>query len=638
MIHRLACALLLAACLVIAGTAVAEDEAPAPAKKTPDRPSAEQLALKKLVDDVCPEVAKLRGLAWKHEVDVRVLSRKELAAWMRAGLERDVKATEWERDDRIVKRLGLLREDQNLRDLVQLMLQEMLAGAYDPRTKQLVLTAGFDGKANIPTLVHELIHALEDQHFDLLSRERPFHRIDPDRQFAIRCVFEGSAEWARRRFEDLRPDAALAYFAQRGKNTAAQAGQRRVLQQVPAHMLLSSLLHYRVGPNFVTHAVGADYAQGMAKLLADPPVSQEQVLHPYKWLGAKRDHPRKVNWRGDVRGALGKAWKRLDEHTMGELDLALYLDYFLGDKQGRLNPRTMGAANYVESMSKRAASGWDAGHRRYFENKDGTIVVAEAYAFDTVEDADDAARVLGAALRKAQGKAWKGAGWVHLHEVREVKRFDYTGKHGRGRILHRDNAVLHLDGVGTADFDLVFRELEKTTFDKDERDQGDDPKDPFDGYEVADHHLGLGLKLPDDTWEAIEGGRTNQVFAHAQKDDMDLEFFVLNTGVSDIGLRGVGRRFLGTLFDPAKATKTTVMHLEGIQHPLPGLPGWTRRIHIVSDAARTYAVIVSGPDAQLAKAKSDIERLLAGMPGPRGSAPTAKGQAPPAGLRSIPSY
>lgn len=630
MIHRLARALLLSACAVLAGTAVAGDEAPA-------NPSAEQIALTKLVDAIRPDVAKLRGLAWKGDVDVRVLSRKELASWVRAGLERDVTPEEWQRDEKLVKRLGLLREEESLQGLVQLVNEEMLAGAYDPRTKQLVLTAGFDGKANLPTLVHELIHALEDQHFDLLKIERPFRRSDPDRQFAIRCIFEGSAEWARRRFEDLRPDAARAYFAQRGKNTAAQAGQRRVLQKVPTHMLLSSLLHYRVGPNFVTHAVGTDYARGMAKLLADPPVTQEQVLHPHKWLGAKRDHPRKVTWRGDVRAALGKGWRRLDEHTMGELDLALYLDYFLGDKQGRLNPRTMGAANYVESMSKRAASGWDAGHRRYYENTDGTIVVAEAYAFDTVEDADDAARVLGAALRKAHGKAWKGAGWVNLHEVREIKRFDYAGKHGRGRILHRDNTVLLLDGVGRADFDLVFRELAKTTFEKDARDQGDDPKDPFEGYEIADHHLGLGLKLPDDTWEATEGGRTNQVFAHAQKGDVDLEFFVINTGVSDIGLRGVGRQFLGKLFDPAKATKTRVMHLEGIQHPLTALPGWTRRIHIVSDAARTYAVIVSGPDTQLAKAQSDIERLLAGMPGPRGPTPTAKGKAP-AGLRSLPSY
>jgi hypothetical protein len=327
-------ACLLAACLLAALAALAVGARGVRAEEGTTPSNASAAALQKLVEEIRPEVARLRGLAWKRDVPVRVLTRDGLRAYMQAGLERDVTPEEWARETRILRRLGLLAEGEDLRELTQLMLQEMVAGAYDPKAKALVLTEGFEGEGNIPTLVHELIHALEDQHFDLTAIEEPFREGDPDRQFAIRCLFEGSAEWARRRVETLRPEAA--------GNKALEQGQMRVMRAVPTHMLLSTMLHYRVGPNFVAEAVGADYPGGMQRLLEDPPISQEQILHPYKWLGPERDYPRTVVWGGDVATALGGGWRKLYEHTVGEIDLAVFLDYFLGDGDGRLNLRTLG--------------------------------------------------------------------------------------------------------------------------------------------------------------------------------------------------------------------------------------------------------------------------------------------------------
>ncbi len=633
---------LLATCLCVLGPAhrAAADDAPPPAPvKPPAAPQggtpstrAEAAALKKLVDEVRPEVARLRGLPWKHDVAVRVLSREDLRAYMKAGLARDVTPAEWARDDRIVRRLGMLRDDEHLQDLVQLMLQEMVAGAYDPKTKELVLTAGFDGQGNLPTLVHELTHALEDQHFDLQALEKPYRDDDPDRVFAIRCLFEGSAEWTRRKFQDLHPKAAMAYFQQRGRNKVAAEGQRRVFQRVPAHLLLTTLLHYRVGPVFVAQAVGADYPGGMRRLMADPPLSEEQILHPAKWLGPARDYPRKVAWGADIAAALGKGWKKLDEHSVGEIDLAVYLDYFLGDKKGRLNLRTMGLGTFVDALSRRAASGWDAGRALYVENAEGEIAVVQAFAFDRAADADDAARILGAALREANGKAWKGTGWVTADETVERAQYDYTGKHGHGRILRRGREVLLLDGVADADFETAWAAVEKTTFTQDPRDRGDDDPDPFAGLDVVDYARGLGLALPGTTWEAIEGGRVPQVFAQARKGQVKVEFIVLDEGTTQAGLPRVGRMFLGKLFDPAQVTPTTAMGRTGIQHPLPGREGWHRSIHLVSDAARAYAFIVEGPTEDLAASRAEIRRLLDGLPAPGGPATLP----PPAGLRSIP--
>ena len=50
------------------------------------------------------------------------------------------------------------------------MLQEMVAGYFDPDAKRLYLIAGVNGEAQRPVILHELIHALEDQYYDLKKR------------------------------------------------------------------------------------------------------------------------------------------------------------------------------------------------------------------------------------------------------------------------------------------------------------------------------------------------------------------------------------------------------------------------------------------------------------------------------------
>jgi len=627
--RHIAC--LLGALLVLAaggGHICAEDE------KGGAAPSAEAAKLQKLVDEIRPEVAKLRGLAWKHDVPVRVLTREELRAFMQEGLARDVKPEEWTRDTRLLRRVGLLGENEDLRELTQLMLQEMVAGAYDPKTKALVLTEGFEGEGNIPTLVHELTHALEDQHFDLMAIEEPFREDDPDRQFAIRCLFEGSAEWARRRFETLRPEIARAHAEQMEGNTAVEQGQQRVMRTVPTHMLLSTMLQYRVGPNFVTEAVGQDYPGGMKRLMVDPPVSQEQILHPYKWLGPERDYPRTVVWGGDLLGALGAGWHKLAEHSIGEVDLAVYLDYFLGDKGGRLNLRTLGIGKFVDAMSSRAARGWDAGRAYYAEDAHGHIVVVDALAFDTPEDADEAARFLGAALRAANGDSWKGDGWAVADADGEHKSFDYRGKHGRGRILQRGREVLVLDGVAAEGFEVAWAQVARTSFVQDERDRGDEARDPFEGFDVVDRQRGLGLKLPGEDWKAVEGGPVSASFASARKGGVHVSFLVMDQGSTPGDLPQFGRIFLGESFDPKAVTKTRLVGQEGIQHPLPA-EGIVRTMHLAGDAARTYVAFVEGPPEDVRAADRDIRRLLEGMPAPSAADAADKEHA---GLRSIPGY
>ena len=639
---------LLVVFALVAAPVFAEDK-PAPDKPADDGPvtdpklAEEQARIQQAVDDLRPVVAKLRGLEWKRPVKAAVMTREDLRKYMLSELDKETTPEEWDQDTRILQRVGLLKEGEDLKDMVLTMFQSAVAGFYNPKTGNMYVIEGMDVEGQKPTIVHELIHALEDQHYDLDGMEEPHREDDPDRQFAIRCLWEGSAEWARRQYQDMEPDVAKHYYTAQGKNPSA-AAQQAMMQTTPTYMLLSTLLHYRTGPNFVAHQYRKyGYADGMQKLFEDPPTTQEQVLHPHKWLGPNRDYPRKVVWNHDMAAALGEGWKKVDEHSIGELDLAIFLDFFHGDKSGRLNLPDMGFGKFVDKRSNEAARGWDAGRAMFLENADKKIVVFQAFAFDSEKDAEEAGRLLAEALKKAAKDSWKGEGWQKNEEAKGLHMsYDFTNAHGRGRVLIRGQEVLVLDGVPADSFDKAWSCAEATTFEQDTADKGDKAADPFEGYDIVDRRRGLGLKLPEG-WTAQAGGRSPAAFATATKDGVSVTFIVIGQEMSKAGMARIGKMLLGPMFDEKKAQPTSMMGAEGLKHGLPVPPSMHGEMHFAADLARTYVVAVTGPKAAASALADDIQRMMDGMPGPLDTAKAATGDLegegkPPAGLRSIPGY
>src|ERR1051326_4528500 len=135
--------------------------------------------------------------------------------------------------------------------------------------------------------------------------------------------------------------------------------QIAAIASLPAFLVLPTLLHYRVGPAFVDAAVGDDFAGGMKRLFEDGPPTQEQVLHPRRFLGKDRDLPRKIVWGGERSKALGEGWTRVDEESFGELDFAFWLDRHLAGHQGRMDLAGVAQGRYVDPKSRKASEGWD---------------------------------------------------------------------------------------------------------------------------------------------------------------------------------------------------------------------------------------------------------------------------------------
>jgi hypothetical protein len=422
--------------------------------------------VRKFVDDLRAEASRIRGLPWKHDVPADLLSRDQMVELFRKELDEEYPPEERQRDDKILRRLGLLQPDEDIVKLTLILMREGVAGLYDPKTKRMYLIEGVSNEGQRPTILHELIHALEDQHFDLRARVEPYEDDNPNRVFAELCIQEGSAEHARALYEKDNPDAAKKAREEEQSMEDLQR-QLTLLREVPAYVILNTALHYDLGPKLVEAYVGRDYPNGMNWLFAHPPTTQEQLIHREKWLGEKRDLERRVVWGGDLVAAAGPGWRKLHEMAVGELDVALFLDYHLGGRKGRVNPIAMSLGLWASAPAMRAASGWDAG-RDLFLEKDGLpLAHASAFAFDTPRDATQA----GEAFRDALAALYGAGGFDPKRtEAEGVVVLDWTTKNGAGRLRVRGDEMLLLDGLPADRFEAVWAVLEKTRF---ERQPGD---------------------------------------------------------------------------------------------------------------------------------------------------------------------
>ena len=92
--------------------------------------------------------------------------------------------------------IGLIEPDDSIDDVYGQFGEAGILGFYDPETDELVVRQRDElSLLTMSTIVHELTHAFDDQHFDL---DRPEYDDRTDEiAWGFRAVAEGSASWVQ---------------------------------------------------------------------------------------------------------------------------------------------------------------------------------------------------------------------------------------------------------------------------------------------------------------------------------------------------------------------------------------------------------------------------------------------------------
>jgi hypothetical protein len=159
-------------------------------------------------------VESKRGLPFKEEVSVKLLADDEFREHLKEDSREEIERKEAEEFEAILRALKLMQGDVNLSEKADELAAESVLGFYDPETKDLVVRGERPTPFLRQVLVHELTHALQDQHFNL---QRPdLEQRDDETILTFDAVVEGDAS----RIE-------AAYFSSFRRNNAGRPSWRR---------------------------------------------------------------------------------------------------------------------------------------------------------------------------------------------------------------------------------------------------------------------------------------------------------------------------------------------------------------------------------------------------------------------------
>src|SRR5688572_5796985 len=193
-------ALVAGAC---SGGATAPPEKPAPvaapapapaAPTTPDPTEARVNAALTRIPGLKAELAALRQLAFTADVPARYQTTAEFQKFVGAEVTELLSPEKSAAIATALHHIGLLTHEIDLAKTLADAFVSQAAAYYDPKQKKFfVVMAPEDGLSLDVISVHELTHALQDQHFDLTPYLEDVAGVDDDQTNARRFVVEGEA-------------------------------------------------------------------------------------------------------------------------------------------------------------------------------------------------------------------------------------------------------------------------------------------------------------------------------------------------------------------------------------------------------------------------------------------------------------
>jgi hypothetical protein len=338
------------------------------------RPAGDGPYADKVANDI-PQIERAMGVKFKHPPKLEVRSRQQVREFLLQKLDEPDVQKAIAGQEATYKLLGLLPDTLKLSDFFVKVLTEQIIGYYDPKTKVLYIVDGAPEDYVGITIMHELVHALQDQYVNLDSLQHIM--ADDDREAAIQAVIEGQATYEQMYLMaggdgNIAAQMPGGWESIRSAIREAQTTQP-IFASAPMVIQESLLFPYINGAEFVRRFAAAR----KGKLVWDEmPQSTEQVMHDRAYFGVGPTKPGPSRPETAVGPDLPSAVvlpanpQKVDENNFGEFGTRLFVYQHLKNQEASI----------------RAASGWD-GDRYMLVNTGSGKALVWATVWDTSVDA-----------------------------------------------------------------------------------------------------------------------------------------------------------------------------------------------------------------------------------------------------------
>lgn len=349
-VTSVAIALTLVVGLVAAGVkTMGDDGPPHPARWDPR------------VAELADFVEQARGLDYDHPVAVDFLSPAEYTK-ASIGDSADLAADEIADLDRSVEQLrglGVVSGELDLAGTLDQVTDSGTLAFYSPDDERIRVRGTEMSVGLQVTLVHELAHALQDQHFDLGQLINDSD--DSSESTAHRGLGEGDALRIEDEYidQELTEEETAAYDEEYAGEVATS---EEATTDVPPFIEATFAAPYALGAPFVTMLFDDGGNRAVDEAFRDPPFTEEHLFDPASYLAHEGAAKTDLDL-GDV--------KVVDEGPFGSPSWFLVL----GE---RIDP----------NVAFTATIGWGGDHYAVFE-RDGATCTRAVFRGDTERDEDE---------------------------------------------------------------------------------------------------------------------------------------------------------------------------------------------------------------------------------------------------------
>lgn len=242
------------------------------------------------VGELATFVEEERGLQFLRPVAIEFLTPDDYATEVSGGLDEDDDVGDDVADAQFgyLRAFGLMVNDADPVGAGADLTGEATGGMYQLGEDRIVVNG--DGPLTTlqrRTLVHELTHAVTDQHLGTLDAFRAVGTAEE--AIALQALIEGDAERVSMRWLESLPQDELA--AIEDDQAAIDSELAADVVAAPSALVASLVLPYAVGPAFVEAVLADGGPAALDAAYSAPPVTLEQVMDPIAYLeGDEPDH------------------------------------------------------------------------------------------------------------------------------------------------------------------------------------------------------------------------------------------------------------------------------------------------------------------------------------------------------------
>lgn len=330
-------------------------------------------------------IAEIMGFGPRRTVAMKTISKAQFRKLYRDQMRKEQSPRELHNEMLFLRLFGLVPEDFDYEKTVLALMSEQAWALYDFKRRQLYLAAWAPADVLEFAMVHELVHALDDQNFNLLKYIKAARH--GEEQLARLAVLEGQASWVMTEWVLQQSERSLVGNRLLAITTASatkfEAQQFPIYESTPLYFREILIFPYTEGLIFQHDMIERFGKDGFKRVFENPPETTQQILQPALYIAGANPAPPEL-----PRMKAPKGYKRVFEGTFGQLDHQILIEQHLGegDRQQLLDK-------------------WNGSQFRVYENRrDGKSMLHYAARWQDAEAASEYYHI----YRQICERKWEG--------------------------------------------------------------------------------------------------------------------------------------------------------------------------------------------------------------------------------------